>query len=264
MWWLFACAAPDPDALLRAGDIDAAAAAWNGAHVAQVDLDHEVANLLARREPDVTVPRVAEAVDVVRLVEAGPVRSRLELNSPVASIAGVLAGARAAARLPLVVAVGRSDARADVDVLQRGAALPWLGSSEPGMATARGRLVGWTRYAAPSGAGTATDVWTSRRGTQDLGAWLDANPPARLVTLAFEDATGAAWIWAERHAGEGWTLIATSSYGAADRMLRGAPTGEGLRPEVPPGGDRLPSGEALRRGAGPPPSQEPHAREAIP
>ena len=264
MWWLLACAAPEPDALLRAGDVAGAAAAWETTHPARVDLDHEVAQILARREADATVPRVGEAVEAARLIESGPVRSRLDLNVPVGSIAGVVAGARAAARSVLVLAVGRSDARGDVDVLQRGSPLPWIGASEPGMATARGRIVGWTRYAKTSGEGTATDAWTSRRGAQDLGAWLDANPPARLVTLAFEDATGTAWIWAERRAGEGWILIATSSLGAADRMLRGEPAGEGLRPDVAPGETTAPPGEALRRGAGPPPSHEPHAREALP
>ncbi len=234
MWWLLACAAPDPDALLRAGDVAGAAAAWNATHDVPVDLDHEVASILARREPDASVARVAEAVEAVRLVEAGPVRSRLELNTPVGSFTTVVAGARAVARLPLVVAVGRSDARGDVDVLQRGSAIPWFGSSEAGMAAARGRLVGWTRYVTADGVGTTTDGWTSRRGTLDLAAWLDANPPARLVTLALEDATGSVWIWAERGA-EGWTLLATSSLGAADRILRGAPIGEGLRPDVAPG-----------------------------
>ncbi len=216
MWWLLACApAPDPEALLRAGDPRAAAAAATEMGTPSFDPEHPLVPVIMRRvgaEAHLTMGFVSEAVAAARLLDARPKLGRRAVDRPFEDMATLMAGAERVLTPPAIAAVGRSRSRGDADAYQPGASLPWEG----------GRMVGWARLDTAPGAATGTLV--------ALGRTVDADPPAKLVTLGFEDDRGPLWIFVERDANLGWMAIAASDPERAAAVLV---AGERARPPAP-------------------------------
>jgi hypothetical protein len=199
-----ACSRPDADALFRAHDYAAAEAAWEAEHGEAIHLSETISDVILLRDPRATVTEAAPLVRAWRLLEDAPVRSRMELEEPFETFGGLIDGARRAAAHPLELVVGRSEARSDGDPYLAGSPLPFAGGRIHGLQT-------WHTAPVP---GNDTNA---RR--DDLPARIDANPPARLLTVALRDASGALYLWAE-HTPDGWMLKAASSFAAADRVLR--------------------------------------------
>jgi hypothetical protein len=177
---LLACAPPDPDALLRRGDLAGAAAAWRARSGHDADVDHPVADILARRaatDPEITMASVLAEVAAARLLELAPRLGNRALDvGEIASLAALLGGCRPSGAW--LVSVGRSEVPADRDPLA-GGALPF----------AQGRIVGH-----------AADVTAARA----LGARLDADPPARRTLVASQDRRGQAILSLEHRDGAWW------------------------------------------------------------
>jgi len=199
-----ACSAPpDPDALLRAGDLPGAAAAWADANGAPLDTAHPVAvalSLRAPRDPSITTASIAEAVELALCLEAMPPVRLQPLDLSYGTMADLGAALDALAVLPALVVVGRSENAADTDpYTSPHALLPWKG----------GRIVTWASVPAsgPSGA------------IEALGASIDANPPVNLVTLAMRDATGDLHLSVELRSGAWFTAGASDAYAAARVVL---------------------------------------------
>lgn len=204
MWLLaLACAcscagSPDPEALLRARDLAGASAAWERLHGAPLDIAHPVAEILADRavrDPAITVAALVETMAAVRLLEGGRRVHTQSVDRPFDRAADLLTAASALAEGPALVAVGRSAGPGDPDPAYASAPLPYDG----------GRVVGAAR----------TDPGGPGGDLAELGGRLDANPPARLVTLALRDATGSVWLYTERKDGAWWVLSASDARGAA-------------------------------------------------
>lgn len=191
-WWL-ACADPDPDALLRAGRLDEAARALAIPPGSPADLDHPVAEILARRaatDPAVTAVDVARTVAAVRALEAVPRLGLRAVDMPFPSARALAAAAAHLGRGPTLLVFGRSETGADRDPLL-GGDLPW----------SRGRLMGFA----------TADL-------ARLGAEVDHAAPARLVTVVAQDDTGSLFLTAERRP-DGWWGHTSSHPTAAARWL---------------------------------------------
>jgi hypothetical protein len=202
--WALACSRPDADALFRAHDYVAAEAAWEAEHGEAIHLSETISDVILLRDPRTTVAEAAPLVRAWRLLEDAPVRSRMELEEPFETFRGLIDGARRAAAPPLELVVGRSEARSDGDPYLSGTPLPFAGGRIHGMQT-------WHTAPVPSAGAPASG--------DDLPARIDANPPARLLTIALRDTSGTLYLWAE-HTPDGWMLKAASSFPAADRVLR--------------------------------------------
>lgn len=192
---LLACpsAPPDPDALLRAHQLDAWAAAVETRDGVRPDTSLPAADVLARRaaaDPSWTSARVAGALHAVTLLNTAPVIGKRALDlsfdlDPLFAAAEVLSGGQ------VFVAVGRSENGLDKDIYQ-GGALTWRD----------GRLVAWG--AAP---------------LAPVAAAVAAEPIPRLLTLAFEDTSGRLTLTAARQATGWWTTAATDAERGADLVL---------------------------------------------
>lgn len=203
MWWvllaLVGCSRPDPDALFRRHDLDGAADAWAKLHGERPDVDHRVMDILALRagrDPFRTFADALADLRAVRLLEKALPYGNDPLDVGFEAPSDLL---RAAERIMLpggIAAVGRSETGLDRDVYTTGA-LPW----------SRGRLVGW-----------------GPPGLDALGTSLDQDPPARLVTFAFEDETGWFHLSAE-HRPDGWWTINATWAPAAGRLVEAADWG---------------------------------------
>jgi hypothetical protein len=202
MWWLLACTGAlgtvDPDDLLRAGEGERAVAAWVASGGAEIDLANPLAQVMLTRaptEPTITLESIAEAIEAAELLDARPRLGLRSLDRPITSMRALLAGAERVLRGPVYVAVGRSLSRGDRDAHLSGAALPWQG----------GRIVGWARS-------------TGQGSLAALGARIDANPPARLITVGLRGAQRDFWIFVERTP-DGWLAKTTSDPDAAGPVL---------------------------------------------
>lgn len=150
---LAACGAPDPDALLRKGDLDGAAAAYAERAGAPLDVAHPVAEVLAgraRSDATVTTTTIADAMDAVRFLEQAPIIRVQHLDLDFDRFEDLGAALDALAEGDALFVVGRSEGLGDKDPYLMGGALPWKG----------GRVVGW-----------------ARRDMAALGKSVDANPP---------------------------------------------------------------------------------------
>jgi hypothetical protein len=201
MWWvlLLGCSTPDPDSLLRTHQLDGAADAWAKLHGERPDIDHRVMDVLGTRaahDPTITFASALSTLQAVRLLERNPGWGNQELDTGFDRPSDLLAAAAAVGRPSAFVAVGRSETGLDRDPYVDGA-IPW----------ARGRLVG---FAPP-------DVTA-------LGRRLDDDPPARLVTFAFEDGTGWFSLSCERRP-DGWWTINSNNVAAAGRLVQAASWG---------------------------------------
>ncbi len=193
---LLSCARPDPDALLRAHDLDGASAAWAAIHGEALDIDHPVADILSRRavtDPAITAATVAETMRAVRLLEAGKATGVTGLDLPVDQLAPWLGAVEALALPPLLVVAGRSDGALDKDPYQ-GGALPWQ----------RGRLIGFATH-----------------GLTALGARVDEAAAPRLVTLRLQDQTGDLLLTFAPLDGIWWTTAASDARAGARLVLAG-------------------------------------------
>ncbi|MFZ5475525.1 MAG: hypothetical protein ACOZNI_02015 [Myxococcota bacterium] len=212
MWCLLlllACTRPDPDARLRAHDLDGAAAAWEKRHGTRLDVDHPVADVLATRaarDPSITAATVADTMEAVRALEASPRLGARDADVPFERWEDLLVAAGKLGEPPLIVAVGRSEGVHDKDPWTAGGDLPFRD----------GRVVGWARRAA----GEGTEALAA------LGRRLDANPPAKLVTVALRDARGAVAFYARKEA-DGWWVRWTTDPEAAGALLRLMEAGRG-------------------------------------
>lgn len=217
----FACKAPpDPDARLRAGDLDGAAAAWQALHSSPLDVGHPAAVSLAARaprDPAITVAVLVDTLDAVRLLEQAPHKRTEALDLTFDRMADLGAALDALAEGPAILVVGRSENPADRDPYTTDAALPWKG----------GRLVGFARGAsaprsAPRSALPSALPSAPRSGPLEaLGATVDANPPAKLVTLGAADESGALYLHVERRDGI-WQVISASEAHAGARLVLAA------------------------------------------
>jgi hypothetical protein len=165
-----------------------------------------------------TVAEAAPLVAAWRMLEDAPVRSRMRVEEPFPSFAALAQAIRGVAQRPLVLAVGRSESRADPDVYLDSSPLPFTG----------GRIVGTHRWEALPANGEEELPEVVRK--------VQASPPARLVTVVVQDPTGSLALWMERQP-ESWQLLASSSFPATDRVLRALKGLEveahaGLRPDV--------------------------------
>jgi hypothetical protein len=180
--------------MLRAQDPAGASRAWEALHGAPLDLDHPAAQVLvarARTDPSVTAATIAETMPAIRLLDGFKRTRNKMIDRPFDTAEILLAGIEAVAEPPLLVAVGRSEIVGEPDPLVPGGALPWNG----------GRLVGWADHDLAA-----------------LGASLDANPPARLVTIAARDATGSLYLYAE-HTEAGWVVHTASEQAAGIHVM---------------------------------------------
>lgn len=194
---------PDPDALLRTGDLDGAAAAWKVVHGTPLDTDHPVAHVLAMRaprDPAITVATIADTVGAVRFLEQAPLKRTEALDLTIERLADLGAALDTLAEPPALVVVGRSENLADRDPYTTNAPLPWKG----------GRILGIVR--SPS---TAADPFAR------LGAGLDADPPPKLVVIGVSDATGVVYLNLERQGGL-WAVLAASDADAGARLVLAA------------------------------------------
>lgn len=199
MFWFLACAA-DPDALLRAGELEAAGAAWEKKTGQVLDLRHPAADALARRarrDPGLTMAMLADQLAGVQLLDRSPDLGRAMVDLPVDALAPLAACTPDQLKHPWRVAVGRSDTPADADPLE-GGPLPWK----------HGVLVGTA----------STD-----EGLAALYRGLDADPPPRLTTLALDGAGSALYLYFGRRDG-GWLLVSATDAEAAARYVRACPT----------------------------------------
>ncbi|MDP2314713.1 MAG: hypothetical protein Q8P41_17550 [Pseudomonadota bacterium] len=200
--------APDPDAKLRGGDLDGAAAAWQAAHGEPLDLDHPAAQALALRaprDPSITTASLADTVAVARFLEQAPIVRTQSLDLSFARMADLGAALDALAVPPALFAIGRSESLGDRDPYLPGAALPWKG----------GRIVGWARLPGePATAGTPGPL-------EAFGATLDANAPAKLVTIGVSDASGDVYLNVERRE-DAWWVVAASNADAGARLVLAA------------------------------------------
>jgi hypothetical protein len=194
---LCSCTKPDPDALLHAQDLPGASKAWEKLHGSPLDIDHPAAQALAVRagsDASITAGKVAEAMSAVRLLERSRGFHAVNVDEPFDTAKDLFAGVEALAAQPVFVAVGRATNPGDPDPTVANAPLPWAG----------GRLVA-----------------SSRKGLADLGARLDKDPPAGVVTMALHDTTGELFLFAE-HADSGWVVHTASDTRAAVRVMRAA------------------------------------------
>jgi hypothetical protein len=203
MWWILACSGlggptPDPGELLRQGRTDEAVAAYQAAGGTPFAVGHPLAQVLfqrARTDPSVTLGTIAEGVEAASLLDARPRLGLRDLDRPFVSMRALLAGAQAALGPSSYVAVGRSLSRGDKDAHLNGAALPWQG----------GRIVGWARGAV---AGSFAE----------LGARIDADPPARLVSIGLRTPARDFWIFVEKNP-DGWIAKTSSDPQVAGPVL---------------------------------------------
>lgn len=196
--------APDPDARLRAGDLQGTAAAWEAVHGAPLDVVHPAAEALAARaprDPSITAAVLVESLDALRLLEDAPVKRTEVLDLTFDRLADLGAALQALGEGPTMFAVGRSESPMDRDPYTTDAELPWKG----------GRLVGYA-YTVPGGASGTFAA---------LGAKVDANPPAKLVTIAARDATGSVFLNVQRQ-GDIWSVISASNAHVGARLLLAA------------------------------------------
>jgi hypothetical protein len=206
MWSLalvFACSTPDPDALLRAHDLDGASAAWAKAHGSPLDTDHVVADVLSRRsarDPSITARSLAETMEAIRALEGAPRARARQVDHPFERWEDVMAGAAALGQPPMLVAVGRSETPADQDPFT-GGALPF----------SEGRLVGFARR----GAGEGPEALIA------LGRELDADPPTKLVTVVVRTARGEVALFVVRE-GTGWNAKYSTDPEVAVALMRAA------------------------------------------
>lgn len=194
---LAACGAPDPDALLRKGDVDGAAAAYAERAGAPLDVKHPVAEVLAgraRSDATVTTATIADAMDAVRFLEQAPIIRVQHLDLDFDRFADLGAALDALAEGDALFVVGRSEGLGDKDPYLMGGALPWKG----------GRVVGW-----------------ARRDMAALGKSVDENPPAKLVVVGIRDATGEVYLNVERRDGA-WVALSASDAKAAARLVLAA------------------------------------------
>lgn len=195
MWWLplitalLGCARPDPDALLQAGRVAEAAAAYQAQTGHVVDFGHPAADGLARRaalQHAGSVADIERQMRPVLLLDQTPLRGRLALDLSFPSLGPVLAAAFDLGGTQ--VAVGRSQNPAEREV-ENGGDLPW----------SNGRLVGGAEDAASASA---------------LGRKVDADPPPRLVTVGMTDGTVSVFFTVQ-HKPEGWITVASLTPDAA-------------------------------------------------
>ncbi|MDP2311094.1 MAG: hypothetical protein Q8P18_34055 [Pseudomonadota bacterium] len=196
---------PDPDARLRAGDLEGAAVAWEALHGSPLDVAHPAAVSLAARaprDPSITAALLVDTLEAVRLLEQAPVKRTEELDLTFDRFTDLGAALDALAEGPAMVAVGRSETFADRDPYTTDAPLPWKG----------GRLVGFalTPSIPPAGPFEA------------LGAALDANPPAKLVTVGVSDVSGILYLNVERRDGTWWAISASNGRAGARLVLAAA------------------------------------------
>jgi len=195
---LLACAPPpaDPDALLRAHQLDAWAAAVEARDGARPDVSLQAAEVVARRaatDPGWDSARALGALHAVTLLNQAPMVGKRSLDlsfelAPLFAAAEVLAGGA------VFAAVGRSETALDRDVYQ-GGALAWRD----------GRVVAWgSPPLAPVAAAVA------------------AEPIPRLLTIAFEDDSGRLVVTAARQATGWWTTAANDAERGAELVLAAA------------------------------------------
>lgn len=195
MLWLVACAAPDPDALLRAHDLAGAAAAWSRTHEEVLDTRYPAADVLSRRsatDPAITMQLVVETVDAMKFLDTAPQVGLKNVDLPLERLADLGACTPAMLKSPWLVAIGRSETPADADPYE-GGPLQWK----------RGRLVGF--------ASTAETVAA-------LYAAVDKDPPPRLTTIAVRADGSSFFMYFGRRDG-GWTLATTTDVALATRYL---------------------------------------------
>jgi hypothetical protein len=206
---VFACSGPpDPDARLRAGDLDGAAAAWQSVHGVPLDIAHPAAVALAARaprNPAITTVVLAATVDAVRFLDKAPATRTEALDLTFDRLADLGAALDILGVGPTLLVVGRSRTPVDPDPYTTNADLPWRG----------GRLVGFAS-GAPSGPPPAAPG-----PIEAFGATVDANPPAKLVTFGIRDGTGHVYMNAERQYGI-WVVISASNARVAARLLLAA------------------------------------------
>lgn len=202
----FDAPAPDPDALLRAGDLDGVAVAWEALHGTALDVRHPAAQALAiraPRDPSITAATLVDTLLAIRFLENAPLTRTETLDFTFTSLADFGAALDVLADGPAMMAVGRSETRADKDPYTTNAPLPWKG----------GRLVGHARKPA-SGASGAFEAF---------GATVDANPPVKLVTIGLADSTGMVYISIERREGR-WFVLGTSDAHVGARLVLASET----------------------------------------
>ncbi len=207
---LLACAAPDPDALLRAGKLAPARSAWIEAGGRSFPESHGTAQALATRapgEPWITMSVLVEFTEAAALLDVVP-DTRLQ-DVDVSFERWQPMGACLAATLsaPWRVAVGRTEMVDDPDPVA-------VGRPFEGVPYRKGRVVGTAAALQPARQGAAAIELAA------LFAGLDADPPSHRVTLALTDAEGPLALNLTRRNGAWWTVSATDGAAAAALILR--------------------------------------------
>lgn len=208
MGWIFllgliGCGPPDAEAAWRAGEHDAAIAAWNAQTGAQLDPADPLIDVLARRsarEP-VGLSEVDTWVKARDLLERAPDLGMRALDLSFDQLTPILQGAGVFLGRPAVLAVGRSRSAADAEPLEGGP-----------LRYRRGVLVGAVTWSGEADHAALTA----------LGQRLDADPPALILTLAASDPTGAVWVTLKRQDGVWWTVSASNAEIGARLLLAGA------------------------------------------
>ena len=205
-----ACSSPDPDALLRAGKLDEALAAWTAAGGRAVPARHGTTQALAVRapgEPWITMQVLVDFTEAAALLDAVPETRLQEIDLSFERWAPMAACTAATLKAPWRLAVGRTALVDDPDPHTRGRPF----ESVP---YGRGQVVG------TAAAFDASDQDAGATALAALFAQLDSAPPSHRVTLALTDPQGPLAMNLTRRNGAWWTLSATDARAAAALIVR--------------------------------------------
>lgn len=213
LWFLLACVetqSETPDELLRAGTLDQAAAAWVRQGGQPVDTSQPAAQalaMLARREPKVLFSMIAEYSAAGALLDLAPLIGLQTLDVSFERWEPLLQCISGALTTPWRVVVARSATPADGDPTT-------LLAVEDDPPYRNGRIVGSVSNPPPAAPPGPDDPGAALRAGA-LGAALDANPPARRVTLLASGRSATLAIHTERRDGLWWAISANEAASAA-------------------------------------------------
>lgn len=207
MFWFLAChhEPVNEEALLRAGKLSEALAAYEARGGRLVPAEHPTAQTLAsraEREPWITVPVLVDLTEAAALLDATPQTRLQDIQVSFERWLPMATCTTAELQVPWRIAVGRSTVAADPDPLEHGKPFRNIPYS-------RGRVVGTASALRPEFEAVG------RAEASALFASMDKNPPARRVTLVLSEGRDTFALNLERRDGVWWSVSATDAAAAA-------------------------------------------------